>query len=85
MALPKSMDPELRRRIEAAADRSDTSVDEWLERAVKRELDREAREDAVGWEGIVRPAPGARLTPLSDPPELSDGSKISDAVVEDRR
>lgn len=63
--MPQSMDPELRRRIEAAADRSDTSVDEWLERTVIRELDREAQEEAIMCEGIVRPAPGAKLSPLS--------------------
>lgn len=62
MALPQSMDPELRRLIEAAADRSDTTVDEWLERAARRELDREARVESGDWDGIVHPTPGARST-----------------------
>lgn len=85
MALPQSLDPELRRRIEIAASRSDTSVDEWIERAVRHELDRQEHGETLAEDGIVRPIPGAKLTPLSNPPKLRDGSRMSDAVLEDRR
>lgn len=82
MALPQSMDPELRRRIEAAADRSDTTVDEWIERAARHELDREALDED---DEIVEPLPGMKPVGSKAPVRLRDGMTVSDAVIEDRR
>ena len=86
MALPNSLDPELRRRIEIAAKRSATSVDAWIERAVRHELAREEFIEELDDEHVVVPAqPGTRLLPLENPPRLHDGGSMSDAVLEDRR
>lgn len=84
MALPQSMDPELRRQSEAAADRSNTSVDEWIERAARRELDREARAESKELDRIIRPASGAKLPPLSNPPRLRGGKSMAEAIIEER-
>lgn len=86
MALPNSLDPELRRRIELAAERSATSVDAWIERAVRHELAREEFVEGFDDEHDIVPAQhGTRLLPLENPPRLHDGSSMSDAVLEDRR
>ena len=84
MALPQSMDPELRRLIEAAADRSDTTVDEWLERAARLALDNEHADQGRS-AGVRRARRGAKPKPLPNAPRLLDGSKMSDAIIEDRR
>lgn len=79
MALPQSMDPELRRQIEAAADRGDESVDAWLA------LEREKHPEQDRPTGIRRAPSGKKPKPLRNPSRLLDGSKMSDAIIEDRR
>lgn len=41
------VDPELRRRVKVAAASGDRSVSEWIEEAVRRELEREEAEMGV--------------------------------------
>lgn len=83
--LTADVDPEVKKQVRIAAIQSDTSVSEWIERAVRRELDREARNEMDSNAGIVRAVPGAKPEPLRNAPRLLDGSKMSDAILEDRR
>lgn len=44
--LTADVDPDLRRRVKVAAASSERSVSEWVEEAVRRELEREETESA---------------------------------------
>lgn len=56
--LAADVDAELRRRVKLAAISRDKSVSDWIEEAVRRELDREVREDAAGISGASASAFG---------------------------
>jgi hypothetical protein len=116
--LTADVDPEVKKRVRIAAIESDTSVSEWVERAVLRELEgavNEERHEAgvrqsveldprntgapsriderrtlleaivADRDGLYLPPPGSKPRGSENPPKLKDGSKISDAVIEDRR
>lgn len=88
--LTVAVDPEFRRRIRAAAAVRDESLNEWIERALLRELEEEAGGEATGPESAeVRdyfpatgPKPGGRE---GIRPRPRSGRSLSEAVVEDRR
>jgi hypothetical protein len=84
MALPQSLDPELRRRIELAVDRSDTSVIEWIERAVRHELDREESGDPNDEDDTIEPPPGVKPQGSPKPIKLRGGKTMAETVIEDR-
>lgn len=82
--LTADVDPEVKKRVRIAAIESETSVSEWVERAVVRELERDSRLE-LDDEAVVKAPSGTKPEPLRNPPRLLDGSKMSDAVIEDRR
>jgi predicted transcriptional regulator len=83
--LTADVDPDVKKRVRIAAIESESSVSEWVERAVVRELDRELDDEIDGDEGVIKAPPGTKPEPLLNAPRLLDGSKMSDAVTEDRR
>jgi len=97
--LTADVDPDVRRRVRIAAIERDTSVSDWVEQAVIRELEREQRlagEHDVAETGsddrryiapgISVPSPGAKPRGSKNPPRLrGEGGTVADAVVEDRR
>lgn len=76
--LMADVDPELRRRVKVAAASSDRTVSEWIEEAVRRELEH-------GEEREYYPAEGNKPAGLEDAPEPRSGRTVADAVIEDRR
>lgn len=79
--LMADVDPELRRRVKVAAASSDRSVSEWVEEAVRRELEREAREERDYY-----PSEGGKPRGSKNPPRpRGGGNPVSRAVIEDRR
>jgi hypothetical protein len=78
--LTADVEPELRRQVKIAAASSDTSVSQWVEDAIRRELDGGARYE----NGITWPAPGAKPRGSMNPIKLRGGGLMSDAMLEDR-
>lgn len=72
------VDADLRRRVKVAAAVSDRSLSEWIEEAVRHELER-------GEEQEYYPAEGAKPTGLEDAPRSRSGRTVAAAVIEDRR
>lgn len=97
--LTADVDPNVRRRVRIAAIERDTSVSDWVEQAVIRELEREQSSagdhdivevDAKGRRyiapGISMPSPGTKPRGSNNPPRLrGEGGTVADAVIEDRR
>lgn len=81
--LTADVDPDVKKRVRIAAIESETSVSEWVERAVVRELERaEVREPSHGRE--TRPSGGDRP---HGSPSLSTGDDLEallEAAVRDR-
>ncbi len=69
-SLTIQLDSTLRRRVEIAARDRDTSVREWVEEAVRRELDREATNDDA-------------ITRISVPSFNRDWNSDEDAVYDE--
>jgi len=82
--LSADVDAELRRRVRIAAASSDRTVSEWIEGAVRRELEREAEIDSEE-EQEYYPSEGGKPTGLEDAPRPKSGRTVADAVIEDRR
>lgn len=83
--LTADVDPEVKKQVRIAAIQSETSVSEWVERAVIRELER-ANDIAVEEEEeLILPPAGVKPRGLRDRIRLRGGGTMSDAVIEDRR
>ena len=72
------VDAELRRRVKVAAAVSDKSVSEWIEEAVRHEVDRDAEE-------LTMPVRGEKPRGSHNPPRPKSGRTVAEAVIEDRR
>lgn len=83
VTLAAEVDAELRRQVEIAAASSDESVDEWIARAITREMSRahHASDDVE----IIMAEPGRKPLGLSDPPRFLGEGTLADMVIEDRR
>ena len=90
--LTADVDPDVKKRVRIAAIESDTSVSEWVERALREKL-RQSEPGEIAESGRRYIAPGLSLPPegakprgSTHPPRLrGHGGTISDAVIEDRR
>lgn len=72
------VDPDLRRAVKVAAASTDRSISEWIERAVRHELEREDEQEYY-------PAEGPKPTGLDDAPRPRSGRTVAEAVIKDRR
>lgn len=86
--LTADVDPEVKKRVKLAAVETDTSVSEWVERAVVRELERvrdlapsELESDE---REVYSPAPGTSLRIPEHPVTLRGGKSMAETVLEDR-
>ncbi|MBX6765519.1 MAG: hypothetical protein IRY88_17905 [Rubrobacteraceae bacterium] len=70
------VDADLRRRVKVAAASADKSVSEWIEEAVRRELEREEKQEYY-------PSEGSKPKGSKNPPR--SGRSVAEAVIEDRR
>lgn len=73
------VDADLQRRVKVAAASSDRTVSEWVEAAIRRELERSDDEPEY------YPGVGSKPTGLEDAPSPGSGRTVADAVLEDRR
>lgn len=72
------VDADLRRRVKVAAASADKSVSEWIEEAVRRELEREEKQEYY-------PSEGSKPRGSKNPPRPRSGRSVAEAVIEDRR
>lgn len=70
---------DLRRRVELAALARDETVEEFLKRAVMRELEEDGEEELYVPPKYVKPKGS------ENPPKLERGNTLAEAVIEDRR
>ena len=78
--LTADVEPDLRRRVKIAAVNSDRSVSEWIETAVRHELQREDLEEREYY-----PSEGGKPQGSKSPPRPRSGRTVAEAVIEDRR
>lgn len=78
--LTVDVDAELMRRVEFATVARDETVDEFLKRAVMREL-----ENGDGGDELYVPPKYVKPKGSENPPKLERGNTLSEAVIEDRR
>ena len=81
--LTADVDPEVKKQVRIAAIQSESTVSDWVERAVVRALEQEARL-AVEETDLIQPTLGVKLNVPSNPIKLRRGKSISDTVLEDR-
>lgn len=72
------VDAGLRRRVKVAAASTDRSVSEWIEGAVRNELERSE-------EAEYYPSEGGKPRGSNNPPKPKSGRTVAEAIVEDRR
>lgn len=72
------VDAGLRRRVKVAAASTDRSVSEWIEGAVRNELERSE-------EAEYYPSEGEKPRGSNNPPKPRSGRTVAEAIVEDRR
>lgn len=73
------VDADLRRRVKVAAANTDRSISEWIEGAVRRELENSEVEE------LTMPAEGEKPRGSKRAPRPKSGRTVAEAVVEDRR
>jgi hypothetical protein len=79
--LTADVDPEVKKRVRIAAIESETSVSEWIERAVVRELERKAKDRSSDGSATVEPS---RAETHAARPREDDYRTLLQAAVEDR-
>ena len=86
--LTADVDPEVKKRVKVAAVESETTVSEWVERAVVKALERERdlapMESERDQQEVYSPAPGTSLRIPERPGTLRGGTSMADTVLEDR-
>lgn len=80
--LTADVDPDVKKRVRIAAIESETSVSEWVERAVMRELERREVKGASHDREASRP--GAQPHGTVSPSESGDIEALIEAAVRDR-
>ena len=85
------VEPELRRRVKMAAVSRDQSVKDWIQHAIRRELEREGEVEeapisrAGDDEQEYYPSEGGKPQGSKNPPRPRSGRTVAEAVIEDRR